>query len=83
MTSTLPPIVQAFSGAIGSASANALIYPLDLVVTRVQLHPPNDQKKPRGLQGAIQILQHLIKKYGSSSLYDGLWSDTCATLLSK
>ncbi|KAE9404742.1 mitochondrial carrier [Gymnopus androsaceus JB14] len=40
MTSTLPPLVQAISGAIGSASANTLTYPLDLVTTRVQLASP-------------------------------------------
>ena len=31
MTSTLPPVVQAISGSIGSATANSLTYPLDLV----------------------------------------------------
>lgn len=36
MTSTLPPLVQAFSGAVGSATANAVSYPLDLVTTRLQ-----------------------------------------------
>ncbi|KAJ4471543.1 mitochondrial carrier [Lentinula aciculospora] len=40
MTSTLPPLIQAISGAIGSASANTLTYPLDLVTTRVQLASP-------------------------------------------
>ncbi|KAF5335841.1 hypothetical protein D9757_001079 [Collybiopsis confluens] len=40
MTSALPPLVQAVSGAIGSASANTLTYPLDLVTTRVQLASP-------------------------------------------
>ncbi|KAJ3928368.1 MAG: mitochondrial carrier domain-containing protein [Lentinula lateritia] len=42
MTSTLPPLVQAVAGAIGSASANTLTYPLDLVTTRVQLSSPAD-----------------------------------------
>lgn len=36
MTSTLPPLVQAVSGAVGSAAANAIVYPLDLVSTRLQ-----------------------------------------------
>lgn len=45
MASTLPPLVQAVSGAIGSASANALVYPLDLVTTRLQL---TRSKKIRG-----------------------------------
>ena len=45
MTSTLPPLVQAFSGAVGSASANAIVYPLDLVATRLQT---TSSKKLRG-----------------------------------
>ena len=36
MTSTLPPITQAFSGAFGGAVANSIAYPLDLVTTRLQ-----------------------------------------------
>ncbi|KAF9463609.1 mitochondrial carrier domain-containing protein [Collybia nuda] len=85
MTSTLPPLVQAFSGAIGSASANILTYPLDLVTTRVQLDPPVDRKsrKPRGILRAILIIRHIIRRNGLSALYDGIWTDTGATLLSN
>ncbi|KAJ4487053.1 mitochondrial carrier domain-containing protein [Lentinula edodes] len=50
MTSTLPPLVQAVAGAIGSASANTLTYPLDLVTTRVQLSSPADT----GLNANVQ-----------------------------
>lgn len=52
MTSTLPPLVQAVAGAIGSASANTLTYPLDLVTTRVQLSSPADT----GLNANVQRL---------------------------
>ncbi|KAJ3826958.1 mitochondrial carrier domain-containing protein [Lentinula raphanica] len=45
MTSTLPPLIQAISGAIGSASANTLTYPLDLVTTRVQLASPTENTR--------------------------------------
>lgn len=45
MTSTLPPLVQAFSGAMGSATANAVSYPLDVVTTRLQT---TKSKKLRG-----------------------------------
>jgi adenine nucleotide transporter 17 len=37
MTSTLSPLTQAVTGALGSASANALAYPLDVVTTRLQV----------------------------------------------
>lgn len=79
MTSTLPPLIQAFSGAIGSASANSLVYPLDLVTTRLQ----TSRSKYSGLSRAIYILHSIIDKHGWLALYDGLDTDTAATLLSK
>lgn len=88
MTSTLPPLVQAFSGAIGSAAANSLTYPLDLVVTRLQLQVPNayrDRKSLRhgGFLSSLMILRKIVSKHGWKAIYDGLWPDTCATLLSR
>ncbi|THH15058.1 hypothetical protein EW146_g5369 [Bondarzewia mesenterica] len=80
MTSTLPPIVQAFSGAIGSAIANAASYPLELVTTRLQT---TRSKKLQGVRGAFAILIYTVKKYGISALYDGLNSDTASTILSS
>ncbi|KAL1759934.1 mitochondrial carrier domain-containing protein [Schizophyllum commune] len=77
MTSTLPPIVQAVSGAIGSASANALVYPLDLITSRIQL-----EKSPRK-QNPIHILRDIVDRHGLSALYTGLSPDTIATLLSN
>jgi hypothetical protein len=79
MTSTLPPLVQAFSGAIGSAAANSLVYPLDLVTTRLQ----TSRSKHTGLSRALHILRSIINKHGLFALYDGLDTDTAATLLSK
>ncbi|KAF5355168.1 hypothetical protein D9756_005699 [Leucocoprinus leucothites] len=83
MTSTLPPIVQAFSGSIGSASAGALTYPLDLVSTRLQLKDPNDKRRKGGLHDGIRILHYTIQKNGVSALYDGLVTDTVAKALSN
>ncbi|ETW74755.1 mitochondrial carrier protein [Heterobasidion irregulare TC 32-1] len=80
MTSTLPPIVQAFSGAIGSATANAISYPLDLVTTRLQT---TKSKNLHGIRGAITILRYTVKKYGVIALYDGLNSDSASTVLSN
>lgn len=79
MTSTLPPLVQAFSGAIGSAAANAASYPLDLVTTRLQT---TKSKRIRGLQGAFFLLRQIVNKHGLTALYDGLETDTGATVLS-
>ncbi|KAK0459212.1 mitochondrial carrier domain-containing protein [Desarmillaria tabescens] len=81
MTSTLPPIVQAVSGAVGSAFANALTYPLDLATTRQQLH--RKRKGTSGLYDGIRILVHIIRRYGLTALYDGIMTDTSASLVSN
>lgn len=79
MTSNLPPLVQAFSGSIGSAAANAASYPLDLVTTRLQT---TRSKRIRGLKGALVLLRQIVYKHGPTALYDGLNTDTGATVLS-
>ncbi|KAF8190829.1 mitochondrial carrier domain-containing protein [Pholiota molesta] len=83
MTSTLPPLVQAFSGAIGSASANALSYPFNLVTTKLQLDSPRRSKVRGGIVGGVNLLASILKKHGVHALYDGLLADTYATLLSS
>lgn len=79
MTSTLPPLIQAFSGSIGSAAANASSYPLDLVTTRLQT---TRSKRIRGLKGALMLLRQIVQRHGLAGLYDGLNTDTGATVLS-
>ncbi|PBK73965.1 mitochondrial carrier [Armillaria solidipes] len=81
MTSTLPPIVQAVSGAVGSAFANGLTYPLDLATTRLQLH--RKRTSTNGLYDGIRILVHIIRRYGLTALYDGIMTDTGASLVSN
>ncbi|GJE94650.1 mitochondrial carrier [Phanerochaete sordida] len=80
MTSTLPPLVQAFSGAIGSATANAIVYPLDLVATRLQT---SSSKRLRGYIGVLRALRHVLKTEGWRGMYDGLTTDTAATIVSN
>ena len=46
MTSTLPPLAQAISGAIGAAAANVGSYPFDLATTRIQTS--NSKRRPKG-----------------------------------
>ena len=98
MTSALPPLVQACSGALASASANAISYPLDLVATRVQTtRNPHLRGMSRqlslimslhkcdtvDLKGALRILKHILRTEGLSGLYDGLSTDTASTVLSR
>ncbi|KAH8103604.1 mitochondrial carrier [Cristinia sonorae] len=80
MTSTLPPLVQALSGSIGSATANAVSYPLDLVATRLQI---TSSKKLKGARGIVRALQYILWREGWSGLFDGLGTDTIAQLLSN
>lgn len=99
MTSTLPPFVQAVSGAFGSAVANASSYPLDLVCTRVQT---SEKKEKQGesirvisivgktflhamvdLTAAHRTIKHISDSQGLSGLYTGIETDTAATLLSR
>lgn len=77
MTSSLPPLVQATSGALGSALANLLTYPLDLVATRAQTAPTPAHRR------ALRILKHALRTEGLAGLYAGLAPDTASTLLSK
>jgi len=80
MTSTLPPLVQAVSGAVGSATANAVSYPLDLVATRLQT---TTSSRLKGFRGVVEALRHILRTEGWGGLYDGLGTDTAATIISK
>ncbi|KAH9949234.1 mitochondrial carrier [Amylocystis lapponica] len=80
MSSSLPPLVQACSGALASASANTISYPLDLVTTKLQT---TRSRKARGLRGALAIFHHILRAEGLSGLYDGILTDTASTLLSN
>ncbi|KAJ3864549.1 mitochondrial carrier domain-containing protein [Lentinula novae-zelandiae] len=89
MTSTLPPLVQAVAGAIGSASANTLTYPLDLVTTRKPLGSNSPHVFTKRLSEnstrfkAVRILRSIIQSDGVGALYDGLFTDTASTLISN
>jgi adenine nucleotide transporter 17 len=84
MTSTLPPLTQALTGALGGTVANSLVYPLDLACARAQTLSPKERKHlGTGLYGGLAILRARIKERGPGALYDGIESDTAATLLSK
>ncbi|RPD57349.1 mitochondrial carrier [Lentinus tigrinus ALCF2SS1-7] len=80
MTSALPPLVQACSGALGSAAANSVSYPLDLVATKLQT---TTSRKLRGMHGTMLLLKHILETEGLAGLYDGLGADTASTILSN
>ncbi|PIL32765.1 transporter [Ganoderma sinense ZZ0214-1] len=80
MTSALPPLAQACSGALGSAAANAISYPLDLVATKLQT---TSSRKFRDARGVLLLIHRILYMEGLVGLYDGLPADTASTLLSN
>ncbi|KAF8317602.1 mitochondrial carrier [Clavulina sp. PMI_390] len=88
MTSTLPALVQATSGALGSAVANSIAYPLDVTTTRIQTQRKSKAKAGRRHLGeeilqAYGLVKRDVERRGVSGLYAGLESDTASTLLSN
>ncbi|WVQ99535.1 hypothetical protein IAU59_006671 [Kwoniella sp. CBS 9459] len=80
MESTLPPLLQATSGALGSAVGNAIVYPLDLATTRMQ----NNARRPHYQRLNLRdTLSHLLVRKSPSELYSGIEADTLSTLLSN
>ncbi|WVR06907.1 hypothetical protein IAU60_003943 [Kwoniella sp. DSM 27419] len=80
MDSTLPPLLQATSGALGSAVGNAIVYPLDMATTRMQTNAkrPHDERL-----NLSETLSHLLMRRGLAEMYSGLGADTISTLLSN
>lgn len=95
----LPPFAQATSGALGSAVSNTLVYPLDLLSTRLQTQSRGpsrgaagaslgektaaQRQKERGYQSLSGALREIYEKGGVKGLYKGWASDTLSSTLSK
>jgi len=83
MTSTLPPIAQAFSGGIGSVIANAGAFPLDVIVTRLQTQRETPNVSRRKKLTALDIIEDIVSREGYLGLFAGFGSDSLATLISN
>ncbi|WVQ80234.1 hypothetical protein IAT38_002339 [Cryptococcus sp. DSM 104549] len=81
MQTTLPPLLQATSGALGSAVGNTVVYPLDVATTRMQ----HDAKRPKSKRLSLILTLHrlLTRKRGFTRLFSGLQADNVSTLLSS
>ena len=75
----LPPLATASAGALGAAASNAIIFPLDLITSRLQTQGRGKNKYTSPVQAARKI----VRSEGVSGLYAGLASDTLSTLLSS
>jgi len=74
----LPPWGSAVAGATGAVIANALVYPLDITKTRLQVQV---KRKPGAVplttnevhyEGTLHAMQHIIADEGLAGLYSGI-----------
>lgn len=79
----LSPFGDALAGSLGAVFANAVVYPLDIVKTRIQVQKRKDVNKEVGdgaeqsidgehYHGALDAMQKMIKKEGITELYAGI-----------
>lgn len=85
--SDIPPVATAISGALGGAIANLATFPLDLIVTRLQVQDEDDdgdiekqdKSKGKAYDGVIDAMKKIYNKYGLLEFYAGAAGDTVAT----
>lgn len=74
----IPPLVQATAGATGSIVSNTIVYPLDLVLTRVQT-----SRTKAASPSTFNSLHEIFKSKGIRGLYQGLGTDNLSSAVSR
>jgi len=76
---TLPPWGNAVAGAAGAVIANTLVYPLDLIKTRLQVQVKRSPSTTDGnpadhehYDGALDAIRKVVAQEGVSGLYAGM-----------
>lgn len=95
--SDIPAWANAFSGAIGGAVGTLLVFPLDLVTTRLQVqekllleqqHAANEEPSPEQQQqqqlykGVWDAAVRIYREEGVTAFYNGALQDTLSTMIS-
>lgn len=88
----IPPIVHALSGAVASVISNSIVYPLDLVTTRIQTQSKDVKKARRAsgtphtheknYDGIANAFTTIYQDEGITSLWEGVVADNISTMAS-
>lgn len=77
--SDIPPFAQAAAGATGSIVSNTIVYPLDLISTRLQTARKSSVASGSGSRASkaslYQAFKEIVDKKGVAGLYQGLGTD--------
>ncbi|KAI5961509.1 ANT1 [Candida margitis] len=76
---SLSPIEKAASGALASAVANTLVYPIDLSKTIIQTQVKNENNKELEYKTTLDVLKKIYEKKGIIGWYQGLLSTVVGT----
>ncbi|CAK3965073.1 Peroxisomal adenine nucleotide transporter 1 [Lecanosticta acicola] len=75
----LPPWGVALAGSAGALVANAMVYPLDIVKTRLQVQVKRNEKDTHvdhdshvHYEGTLHAIQHIVQEEGMHGLFQGM-----------
>lgn len=74
----IPPFAQAAAGAAASTLSNTIVYPLDLISTRVQTARSGKQQSGNAAArktSTFGALREIVRQKGVQGLYQGLGTD--------
>ncbi|KAJ5613282.1 hypothetical protein N7510_006476 [Penicillium lagena] len=81
----LPVLGNAVAGAVGAAVSNVIVYPLSVVVARLQTQKRKAEKgseddEEEEYASLLDALRKVYNQHGIAGLYPGLAQDTCKTI---